>query len=65
MITIYGEISEVPTSKAQQLDACAEIRNEINHLEMKKLIDKDFSSIKSIDWHNPPKKVVDKFTLKL
>lgn len=46
MITIYGEISEVPTSKAQQLDACAEIQNEINQLEMKKLMDKDFSSIK-------------------
>ena len=38
MITIYGEISEVPTSKAQQLEACAEIQNEINQLEIKKLI---------------------------
>lgn len=52
MITIYGEISKVPTSKAQQLDACVETQNEINQLEIKKLIDKDFSGIKSINWRH-------------
>ena len=45
-------------SKAQQLDTHAEIYNEINQLEVKKLIDKDFSCIKSIDWGNTPKEQV-------
>ena len=47
-MTIYSEISEMSISKAQQLDTHAEIYNEINQLEVKKLIDKDFSCIKSI-----------------
>ena len=55
MMTIYSEISEMSISKAQQLDTHAEIYNEINQLEVKKLIDKDFSCIKSIDWGNTPK----------
>lgn len=55
-------MSEVSRSKAQQLDTSIEIHNEINQLEVKKLIDKDFSSIKNIDWQNPPK-VVDKYVL--
>ena len=54
-MTIYSEISEMSISKAQQLDTHAEIYNEINQLEVKKLIDKDFSCIKSIDWGNTPK----------
>lgn len=62
MIAIYSEMSEVSRSKAQQLDTSIEIHNEINQLEVKKLIDKDFSSIKNIDWQNPPK-VVDKYVL--
>ena len=62
MISIYNEVSDVSISKAQQLDTCIEIRNEINQEEVKKLIDKDFSSIKNIDWHNSPK-VADKQVL--
>ena len=58
MMTIYSEISEMSISKAQQLDTHAEIYNEINQLEVKKLIDKDFSCIKSIDWGNTPKEEI-------
>ena len=50
MITIYSEKSEVPTSKAQQLSEHAKVYNESYQLEVKKLIDKDFSCVKNIDW---------------
>ena len=62
MMTIYSEISEMSISKAQQLDTHAEIYTEINQLEVKKLIDKDFSCIKSIDWGNTPKEEIDRQT---
>lgn len=57
MMTIYSEIQEKPISNAQRLDKSTEVYNEveINQLEVKKLIDKDFSCIKSIDWYNTPK----------
>ena len=44
------------------MDTHAEIYNEINQLEVKKLIDKDFSCIKSIDWGNTPKEEIDRQT---
>lgn len=52
MIAIYSEISEVSISKAQQLETHNKMYNEKHQLEVKKLIDKDFDRIKSINWCN-------------
>lgn len=61
MMTIYSEIQEEPRAIAHQLDKATEVYNEINQLEVKKLIDRDFSCVKSIDWYNIPKE--QKYTL--
>lgn len=61
MMTIYSEIQEEPISIANQLDNATENYNEINQLEVKKLIDRDFSCIKNINWYNISKE--QKYTL--
>lgn len=52
MMTIYSEKSGEIISKVQQLETRNKIYNEKNQLEIKKLIDKDFHRIKSINWCN-------------
>ena len=52
MMTIYSEKSEEIVSKAQQLETRNKNYNGKNQLEIKRLIDKDFRRIKSINWCN-------------
>ena len=56
MMTIYSEISEMSISKAQQLDTHAEIYNEINQLEVKKLLIKILVVLKVLIGVIHPKK---------